>query len=241
MGDLVAVAGGQHAIGGVLTYGAVDFVEADFASQVWVNVDGWETRGDLGDSAGEINTPIINRGRNVKQKGTFDAGSMENSFAYVPGDLGQLAVIAASKTRYEYAFRNQFGDTPIVKTSSVTITVAAPGVVTWANHGLPDGTKVVFTTTGTLPTGITASTTYYVVNAASGTFQIAATKGGTAITTTGSAGTGHTATTQPTPTTEYFTGKVMGAPIAGGDANSILMLSETIAVCSNVVLVPALG
>lgn len=241
MGDLVAVAGGQHAIGGVMTYGAVDWTEADFASQVWVNVDGWETRGDLGDSAEEINTPIINRGRNVKQKGTFDAGSMENSFAYVPGDLGQLAVIAASKTRYEYAFRNQFGDTPAVKTSSVTITVASPGVVTWTNHGLSTGTAIVFSTSGTLPTGLTPGTTYYITSTGASTFTVSATKGGAAIDTTGSAGTGHTATTQPTPTTEYFTGKVMGAPIAGGDANSILMLSETIAVCSNVVLVPALG
>jgi hypothetical protein len=166
---------------------------------------------------------------------------MENSFAWLVTDPGQLAVIAAAGVRSEYAFRNFYGDTPAVKTSSVTITVASPGVVTWANHGLSTGTAIVFSTSGTLPTGLTPGTTYYITSTGASTFTVSATKGGAAITTTGSAGTGHTATTQPTPTTEYFTAKVMGAPVGGGDANSILMLNETLAVCSNVVLVPALG
>lgn len=46
--------------------------------------------------------------------------------------------------------------------SIVTITLAAPGVVSWAAHGLAIGDAVKLTTTGALPTGLTAGTTYYV-------------------------------------------------------------------------------
>jgi hypothetical protein len=48
------------------------------------------------------------------------------------------------------------------KTSGiVTISIANPGVLTWTAHGQADGTPIMFTTTGALPTGITASTYYY--------------------------------------------------------------------------------
>lgn len=48
--------------------------------------------------------------------------------------------------------------------ATVTVTIASPGVFTWANHGLAAGTAVEFTTTGALPTGLTAGTKYYVAN-----------------------------------------------------------------------------
>ncbi len=78
-------------------------------------------------------------------------------------------------------------------TSTVTITIASPGVVSWTAHGLADGTQVVFSTTGTLPTGIVAGTVYYVKSPATNSFNIAATSGGTAIVTTGSQSGTHTA------------------------------------------------
>ena len=55
---------------------------------------------------------------------------------------------------------------------SVTLTIASPCVVTSTNHGLRDGTGLVFSTTGALPTGITAGTTYYVRSTAVGTFNL---------------------------------------------------------------------
>lgn len=241
MADLVAVAGGKFYIGGVKTYGNVDWVEADYASQVWVEVDGWQTRGDLGDTSELLVTPLINRGRDAVQKGTFNAGSMENGFTFLSDDAGQLAMTAASKTRLEYAFRAMHSDTAAVKSSTFTVTIAAPGVVTWTAHGLLDGTKVTLSTTGALPTGLAAATTYYIVSKATNTFQLSLTKGGAAITTSGSQSGVHTVTTQPTPTTEYFTGKVMGAQITGGGANDLVMLKPTIAIASNVLTVTALG
>jgi hypothetical protein len=77
--------------------------------------------------------------------------------------------------------------------STVTITIASPGVVTWTSHGLSNGTPVVFTTTGALPTGLTAGTIYYVVNAATNTFEVASSVGGTAINTSGTQSGTHTA------------------------------------------------
>ena len=79
--------------------------------------------------------------------------------------------------------------------SSTTITaVATPGVIT-VSSAPSNGDQVIFSTTGTLPTGITAGTAYYVVNRTSTTFQISATSGGSAINTSGYAQTGtHTAT-----------------------------------------------
>ena len=55
---------------------------------------------------------------------------------------------------------------------TVTMTIASPCVVSLANHGLRDGTGVVFSTTGALPTGITAGTTYYSRSTATGTFNL---------------------------------------------------------------------
>jgi hypothetical protein len=80
---------------------------------------------------------------------------------------------------------------------TVTMTIAAPGVVTytdaadiWANDD-----PVVFTTTGALPTGLTVGTTYYVVNLTAGanTFEVSATVGGGSIATTGTQSGVHTA------------------------------------------------
>jgi hypothetical protein len=83
-------------------------------------------------------------------------------------------------------------------TATVTITIATPGVVTWSSHNLSTGTPVVFTTTGALPTGITAGTTYYVIAVDASTFQIATTLAnalaGTAVNTSGSQSGTHTGT-----------------------------------------------
>lgn len=241
MASLVSTAGCKFYIGGVLPATLADFTETSFSGQTWVEVDGWMTKGDLGDSAEEINTALINRGRNVKQKGTFDAGTMENVFAWTPSDPGQIALIAASKTRNEYAFKVEYSDVPVVRASTFTVTIAAPGVVTWTAHGLTNGAKVVLSTTGALPTGLAVATSYFVVNAAANTFNLSLTKGGAPITTSGTQSGVHTVTTQPSPTIDYATGLVLGAPIGGGGANDVLTMAATISVSSNVVQVGTLG
>jgi hypothetical protein len=64
------------------------------------------------------------------------------------------------------------------------MTIASPCVVT-GTIALADGTAIIFQTTGALPTGLLVGTTYYVVNTTGVSFNVAATPGGTAITTTG--------------------------------------------------------
>lgn len=78
--------------------------------------------------------------------------------------------------------------------STVTITIASPGVVTWTGHNFLAGSPIVFSTTGALPTGLTAGTVYYVVSPAVNTFQVSATSGGAPINTSGSQSGVHTAT-----------------------------------------------
>lgn len=78
--------------------------------------------------------------------------------------------------------------------ATITVTIASPGVVTWTAHGLSAGTPVSFKTTGALPTGITAGTTYYVqaTGLTTDTFRISATNGGADINTSGSQSGTHT-------------------------------------------------
>jgi hypothetical protein len=95
---------------------------------------------------------------------------------------------------------NSFTFTAVLAASNtVTITIAAPGVVTWNAHNLNNGQAIQLTTTGTLPTGLTAGTTYYIVAGTANTFQLAATVGGSPITTSGSQSGTHTAYAIPAP------------------------------------------
>lgn len=104
MPDLYAVAGSKIYIGGVLA-GGDGKTAATFSGQTWVEVDGWETAGAIGDAREVISTNLINTARTQKQGGTKDAGSMENNFAIIPADAGQIALKAAQGTGSNYAFR----------------------------------------------------------------------------------------------------------------------------------------
>lgn len=76
----------------------------------------------------------------------------------------------------------------INRKSSATVTIANPAVVTSLSHNLVENQAIFFTTTGALPTGITAGTTYYVLatSLTANTFKFSATQGGTAVITSGS-------------------------------------------------------
>jgi hypothetical protein len=83
------------------------------------------------------------------------------------------------------------GDTvTTANTTSATVTIsnASPAVITWT-QSFVNGQAVYFTTSGSLPTGLTASQIYYVINTTGTAFNVAATPGGAAINTS-SAGSG---------------------------------------------------
>ena len=73
-----------------------------------------------------------------------------------------------------------------------TVTVASPGVFSKTAHGMSNGLRVRLFSTGALPTGLTANTDYYVVNATADTWQLSDTQGGAAINTTGTQSGTHT-------------------------------------------------
>lgn len=68
--------------------------------------------------------------------------------------------------------------------SAFTVTIASPAVVTFSTT-VANGEAVMFTTTGTLPTGLSAGTVYYVTNVVGSTANLSATYGGALIDTTG--------------------------------------------------------
>lgn len=241
-GELYAVAGANIYIGAAMAAPAADLTAASFAGVSWEQIDGWETAGAYGDAAALITTALINRGRDIKQKGTFNAGQMQNNFAILPADDGQTALKAAARTRYNYPFKIEWDDAPPARSSAVTISNASPGVITWVGHGLKEGDRITLVTTGSLPTGLSPATTYYVKTVLSAdTFTVSAANGGSVInTSSGGSGT-HTATTEPTPSIDYFVALVMGAPKQGGNANTARMLQSTLEINSNIVEVNPTG
>ena len=75
----------------------------------------------------------------------------------------------------------------------VTLTIASPCVMTWNVAAPASGSTFMFTTTGALPTGLTAGTRYFVTNSAGTTSNISLTSGGASINTSGSQSGVHTA------------------------------------------------
>lgn len=91
-------------------------------------------------------------------------------------------------------------------TATVTFTGTTTNLVNWTAHGLVAGTSVYFTTTGSLPSGIAASTNYYVTAGATLTtnsFQLSTTVANAF------AGTALALTTNGTATTTGIAGAIL--------------------------------
>jgi microcystin-dependent protein len=75
-----------------------------------------------------------------------------------------------------------------------TVTIATPAVFSSTSHGLVAGDKISLTTTGALPTGLAANTDYYVISSGltANAFEVSASRGGSAVNTTGSQSGVHT-------------------------------------------------
>ncbi|MBD9519283.1 hypothetical protein IB262_05165 [Ensifer sp. ENS02] len=243
MAQLYPVAGAKIYIGPAVNDvpDDADMNAALFSSVSFTEVKGWQTMGAVGDAAALITESIISSGRDLKAKGTRNAGSMQNNFIILPNDAGQIALIAAEKTDYNYPFKLAFDDAPPAKTATVTMTIATPGVISWTAHGLAAGVGVKFSTTGALPTGLVAGTTYYVVSPTTDAFSVSATPGGSAINTTGTQSGVHTATSVPTGTVKLFYGIVMTAQENGGGANTARLLQGNVEINSAVLTVAPVG
>lgn len=102
--------------------------------------------------------------------------------------LGDIEDAIFMDSALTYDGRNAAATTmTLTPSKTFTVTIASPGVFTSTAHGYAVGSVVYLTTTGALPTGLTAGTAYYVVSVPSAdTFRVSATSGGTAINTSGS-------------------------------------------------------
>lgn len=78
---------------------------------------------------------------------------------------------------------------PVYVPTAVSVSVASPGVVNHVGHTFNNNDPVVFTA-GTLPTGLTVGTTYFVRNPVVDNYNLSTTSGGANINTTGSASVG---------------------------------------------------
>jgi len=104
-------------------------------------------------------------------------------YGFAGGTAPTLTTTALAQDKLSY-------DVVRAQSATVTITIAAPGVVTYTAHGLKTGDWIQLTTTGALPTGLTASTNYWVIYNDANSFWLATSKAnaasGTKITTSGS-------------------------------------------------------
>jgi len=237
MAQLYAVAGSKFYIGTKMAPQTADVTLATFTGQTWTEVKGWTSAGSLGDTQEVVSQPVISEKRVRQAKGTRSGGTMENTFLPIINDPGQIAFKAATEGCKPYAFKIEWG-AGCAESAVVTMTIATPGVITWAGgHGLTVDSPVSFATTGALPTGITAGTTYYVVAAGltATDFSVSATPGGSAITTSGTQSGVHTATGLPAGQTDLFIGLAMPGAKSGGDANTPQLRTYAVAVDSNIV------
>lgn len=112
--------------------------------------------------------------------------------------LTSSSVTEADYTAYSTATVYNTADRVIFVSpaATATITIANPAIVTQAAHGFINGTQIVFTSSGNLPTGITSGSSYYIVNRTTNTYQLSLTLSGNPIITSGSQSGVHTATAQ---------------------------------------------
>lgn len=154
------------------------------------------------DPSVEANGDDTNISLNLKTKGTGrikQNGSsllpvgmiIETAAPVVPTGWLMCDGSAVSRTTYADLFAAL-----IPSIGTFTITIATPGVATLSSHGLQTGDAVYLTTTGALPTGLTANTLYYAIRIDANTFNLATSRAnayaGTKIATSGTQSGTHT-------------------------------------------------
>lgn len=129
-------------------------------------------------------------GVNVVQPGAVATGLQPGEvsfFATNTAPTGYLKANGAAISRTSYAALFAALVTAAGFTAkSFTVTIASPGVFTYAGHGFSNGARVRLATTGALPTGLTAGVDYFVEVIDANTFYLATTLLGARIVTSGS-------------------------------------------------------
>lgn len=184
------------------SYGLGDFVPNVSPSVVSTVIPGVDASGVL---AGWVNTSAGSPGTMTPAYWFTGSGAGVAAAVEVPiGTVLEYAGFSAPNSKFQMCYGQSLSATTfstcfsaLVRNSTVTMTIASPCVVTWASNTLQNNDPIFFTTTGALPTGLTAGTTYYVKSLSGNTFNVSATPGGTAINTSGSQSGTHTGVCAP--------------------------------------------
>ena len=172
---------------GLITNGTVA------AGSLWLAVDTVETvQSHFTSRTWSTPQDQITAGYPIFSQPTSTVGAYEEVIDYG-------TTLPAAKVTINAVYVQGFGSSTVTSgvalangAGTFTVTIAAPGVFTKTAHGLVNGNTLTLKTTGALPTGLLATKTYYVVGAATNTFNLALTSGGAAITTTGTQSGVHT-------------------------------------------------
>jgi len=89
---------------------ALEFFE-DIVEGDWDEIEEVESLGDLGDSSEVATFASLRDSRTRKFKTTRDAGTMAVVVGVDELDDGQIAMVAAEKTKFNYAFKVVYADT----------------------------------------------------------------------------------------------------------------------------------
>ncbi|MGV8831252.1 MAG: hypothetical protein ACOH2N_04680 [Devosia sp.] len=121
MSILLVTAKSKLSIGPALAFDNTDFIASDFTTgtPTYVLIGGTTNLGSAGDTSELITSNQIDAGRTRKAKGTRNAGSMAVICDIDIADAGQLALIAAEKSRESFSFMLEFNDAPSGGTPSI--------------------------------------------------------------------------------------------------------------------------
>lgn len=160
------------------------------------DADGWEFA-VAGTSAG--NVVLVQAGGKLP---ALDASNLTNVPTVLPSQTGNSGrYLTTDGTSASWGTVAGAGALSNIKVTfhsgasgTFTTTLASPAVLTKSAHRFINGQTVRLSTTGALPTGLSAGVTYFVINATANTFNLSQTRGGPAINTSGTQSGTHTVT-----------------------------------------------
>lgn len=197
-----------------------------------LDTDNAPTTTDLMMTVDEESVPVKNKKITLQQLLDLVSSNAGAGIARITGEIvpygGRTAPTGWLNCDGSAVSRSTYSALKAVIAPSVgtfTITIASPAVVTLTSHNLQTGDSVYLTTTGALPTGLSANTLYYVIRIDANTFNLASSRANayaaTKINTSGTQSGTHTLTYCPwglgDGSTTFNVPDFRGRVIAGND------------------------
>lgn len=213
----------------------------DFQGVNWIEMKGLFSVGELGGDQAINEYELINSNWTMKTKGVRNGGTMANVFIPLYLDPGQTKFREAIEDNCRpYAFRIERG-ADCAPEAEVTVTVADPAVITWTGSEFSAGQPVMFSPDGpgTMPTGITAGTVYYVLEEGltADEFSVAEEPGGTPVAVTEAGTATIVGTAPPAGMTDMFQGLATDGAKSGGERSAQFTVTYNIAVNGRIITI----